>query len=179
VHFCDITHRYERLGALHLSLQHHEECLQLRRSFLSPSHPDVLLSEAELSICWFDSGRQQDGMRLLEKVMVEARRVLPPTHSHLGLFMNQLGTLYGKAGRYAQSLQLFEEQLAFCKVVMEPNNIRYVELHFSMGITLFALGRKQQARSSIAESLRVAEFNQLEDEHEFVVKARSFMCMLH
>jgi tetratricopeptide (TPR) repeat protein len=167
------------LGAPHLSLQRHEECLQLRRSFLSPSHPDVLLSEAELAICWYDTGRQQDGMRLLDKVMVEARRVLPPTHSHLGLFMNQLGTLYGKAGRYAQSLQLFEEQLAFCKLVLEPGNIHYVELHLNMGITLFALGRKQQARSAVAECLRVAEVNQLDDENEFLAKARGFMSMLH
>ena len=66
------------MGAPHLSLQRHEECLQLRRGFMSPSHPDVLLSEAELAICWYDTGRQQDGTRLLEKVMVEARRVLPP-----------------------------------------------------------------------------------------------------
>ncbi len=167
------------MGAPHLSLQRHEECLQLRRSFLSPSHPDVLLSEAELAICWYDTGRQQDGMRLLDKVMVEARRVLPPTHSHLGLFMNQLGTLYGKAGRYAQSLQLFEEQLAFCKLVLEPGNIHYVELHLNMGITLFALGRKQQARSAVAECLRVAEVNQLDDENEFLAKARGFMSMLH
>ena len=166
------------MGAPHLSLQFHEECLQLRRGFLSPSHPDVLLSEAELAICWYDTGRQQDGTRLLEKVMVEARRVLPPAHSHLGLFMNQLGTLYGKAGRYAQSLQLFEEQLAFCKLVLEPGNICYVDLHFNMGITLFALGRKQQARCSVVECLRVAELNNLDDENEFVAKARSFMCML-
>ena len=167
------------MGAPHLSLQFHEECLQLRRGFLSPSHPDVLLSEAELAVCWYDTGRQQDGTRLLEKVMEEARRVLPPAHSHLGLFMNQLGTLYGKAGRYAQSLQLFEEQLAFCKLVLEPGNIGYVDLHFNMGLTLFALGRKQQARCSVAECLRVAELNKLDDENEFVAKARSFMCMLH
>ena len=161
----------ERLNLPELSLKCHEECLQLRRSFLSPSHPDVLHSEAEVAICWQEGGREQDALRLLEKVLAEAKRVLPPTHGHLGLFMNQLGTMcarkllptvlfcdtlsmYGRQGRFDSSLKVLQEQLVFCNTTLQPGNYAYVDLHLNMGITLAMLGRKADAKCSMLECLR-------------------------
>jgi tetratricopeptide (TPR) repeat protein len=169
---------YSSIGLPHLALKCHEECLLLRRGFLSPSHPDVLLSEAELACCWFENEKPEDGIRLLEKVFIEAKRVLPPSHSYLGTFMNQLGTIYGKSGRYQESLQLLEEHLAYCNLVLQPGNYEFIKLHLNLGITLFALGRRKQAALSLAECVRVANLNGLGEDDSSVQAARRMMRMI-
>jgi len=168
---------YERICLPHLAMQCREECLNLRRSFLSASHPDVLLCEADLALSWYDNHKEQDGLRLLEKVLLEAKRVLPPTHGYLGTFMNQLGTMYGKLGRYEESLKMFEEQLKHCKLVMEPGNYEYIKLYQNMALTLMFLGRREESKRASSECVRVAKLNGLAEDHPTLQSVRKMMQM--
>jgi tetratricopeptide (TPR) repeat protein len=183
-HFAELPNSLHNLGVVyqnirlpHLALQCREECLKLRRSFLSASHPDVLLSEADLAISWYDNSKEQDGLRLLEKVLLEAKRVLPPSHGHLGTFMNQLGTIYGKLGRFEESLRMFEEQLKHSKLVMEPGNYEYINLYFNMSITLMSLGRREEAKRASSECVRVAKLNGLAEDDPTLQSVRKMMQM--
>ncbi len=124
----------------------------MRLDLFGPDHPDLLEAAKEWGRSLHESGRVQEGERILAAALDRSRRVLGDEHQVTVGFYDAVGAARLTLGRSAEAYAAFERRLALSRTI----HADHPELVFALiraGEARLATGRVDAAEASFREAL--------------------------
>ena len=103
-------------------------------------NPNAAVAYKDLGVILINSGRYEEGTKLIEKAM--RLNPIPPTH-----YLQDLGFGYAHLGRYEDATEMFQMALK-----RAPNNVFG---HIGLAYVYISLGREEDARRHAEEVLKL------------------------
>jgi len=134
------TYRY--LGAGNAAIAQNERTLELRKKFLEPDNPEILLSMRGLANSYSLAGRFEEALKLREEAVLLSREVLGDENPNTLGSMNELATSYQKANRHQEALALLKKTLEVQQKLEHPDALYTMS---NMATSFGAIGRHKES----------------------------------
>lgn len=148
---------YNHAGRLPEAAALHEQALAARRRTLGPEHRDTIASTTELGRVWTVTGRQAEGLALIEGTVRDGKAHVGADDPSTLEAMRFLGMLYlQRLGRGAEGIALIEEILRLTKAKLGPWHSDTLFAMNALAGAYLVAGRASDAVPLSREALRVA-----------------------
>jgi serine/threonine protein kinase len=132
------------------SLRFNEEALALKQKAWGPDHPDVGISEGNVSIALEDMGRQQEALAHVDRSIEILSHGLGAEHPDVATQLSNRGEILSALGRYREARQSFER----ARIIWE----RELGLdHRNLGYVLTGIGESYLAERDALSALAPLE----------------------
>jgi tetratricopeptide (TPR) repeat protein/tRNA A-37 threonylcarbamoyl transferase component Bud32 len=154
----------DTMGIVHINLGLYRKAeellrkaLQLRRSRLSPNHPDVLASTCNLALAYQNQGRYVEAEPLLRRALTAREKALDPDHPDIASSLNSLATLFRDQGKLDDAEPLYRRSLAIREKALEPDHLEVANTLNNLAILFKERGGYGEAEPLYRRSLAIRE----------------------
>ena len=148
---------YQDLGEAEKSVGFHRQALALRQKIFGPDHPITAWSLDNLARSLDDLGRVEEALPLQRRALAIREAHYGPDHIEVGRSVDHLATLLVERGDYRAALPLAERALRIQSATLPAGDPHVGEDSVRIGVCLWHLGRRDEARKSFAEGLAALE----------------------
>ena len=152
------------LGVMHLdlgqpeaSVDFHQQALELRRSALGEEHPRTAWSLDNLARAMEELGRTEEAQEMQEQALRIRKKKYGEKHLMVSRSWAHLSDLAAGRGDLDEALDLRQRALATTLELLEPESSQNGRSWVRLGVIQWRLGRRDEARESFAEGLRILE----------------------
>ncbi len=154
---------YWKAARLPEAEQHFSQALALRRRELGAEHALVGETLHNLAGTLRALDRAPEAMRLFAEALDIRERALGPASEEVANTLNSLALLHYTERRYNEAAATARRALGIIREVRGPENWRTARVMHALGVYLTDLGELDEARTLLAESLRVKRLWRADD----------------
>ena len=144
----NLAELYRSQGRYQAAEPLHQQALEMRRSLLGETHPDVATSLNNLALLYKLQGRYEAAEPLYIQALERFRSLLGDSHPHVATSLNNLAALYESQGRYEAAEPLFQQALEMSRSLLGDSHP-----DVATSLNNLALLYKSQGRYEDAEPL--------------------------
>jgi tetratricopeptide (TPR) repeat protein len=189
----DSTHRFEFLLPFYqlsarnfLNVGRHQEAvelleriLEIRRTTLSPHHPDLLVSQHELAKAYLYQGLFMDAGKLEEEVIATSMKVLGPEHPFTLASMNTLASVLRAQGSYERAEELYAEAVTVSERLLGKEHPITLASMIDLAETLSTEGKYEEAELMLRETLEVTTRVMGKEHPQTLINMNNLASVLH
>ena len=147
---------YRALGLPLQAIPLHEKARDYFAS-IDPGHPELVDMLSNLAICYADSGRIGEAIKLAEELVERRRKLNGPTHDRTLDDMNNLAGFYAEAGRRDEALAMREDVLHLRRTANGPDAPDTVRAMGNLANSYFEADRWAEGRKLSEEAMAAAK----------------------
>jgi len=125
-----------------------ERAMEIQKTLVEETHPDLMRSRANLGVLYEQAGRYEQAVEIQERALVLRKEVLGPDHPELLFSYSGLGNVYRRVDREDESEQAFREALRILAIGFPPGHPHEGITRTNLAVTLRLLERWDE---SVAE----------------------------
>jgi serine/threonine protein kinase/tetratricopeptide (TPR) repeat protein len=141
------------LGEFKIAAEQFQAARTIYTRQYGPDHPDTLKSAHLLAASYYELGRHDDSLRLIQDTLARRKATLGPDHPDTLKSMQNLAVSYYKLGRHADAVKLYEETLELLKAKLGPDDHVTLLCMDNLALGYDALGRYADALKLRKEAL--------------------------
>jgi CHAT domain-containing protein/Tfp pilus assembly protein PilF len=144
-----------RRGDYKAALEEANAALDTARAKLGPAHPEVARSYYEIGTVYVSTGRNKEGLDLLEKALALRRAAGGGRTKEVSEVLVRMGVAYSDQGEDERALSLFDEAEAIDRAL--PGQPRLFDSLIGKGAALWGLARYDAAIAVLEEAVHILE----------------------
>ena len=133
-----------------------DAALRIKRAWLGPEHPDVIMARTNLAGVDEREGHVARARAELESVIADAERSLAPSPL-LAAALGNLANLEATQGHGAAAVAWAERGVDVLDRTVEPDDLRYLPALLVLGLAYDAVGRSQDERAAYERAYAIAD----------------------
>lgn len=142
-----------------LALDYFEKCLSIRKRIYPENHNFIAFAENRVGVSLKELGRLNEAIRYYNNALRIITLNYGKGNYRNGQYLNNLGNAYQQKGNFIDAIEYYEEAipLLFTGIIESPSNLEnYIKARYNFALTLYNLGRLDEALSIAIETYRDA-----------------------
>ena len=156
---------YDLQGEKEQQLRAHEKALALKEKALGREHPDVALSEGNVSIALALLGRNQEALTHVDRSIAVLETGLGSGHPDLATQLSNRGEILNNLGRYREARQSFERARVIWEreLGLDDRNLGYALT--GIGLSYLAEGTPTSALVPLERAYKIRQAQETDPSH--------------
>jgi serine/threonine protein kinase/tetratricopeptide (TPR) repeat protein len=156
---------YDLRGDRQAQLRAHEKALALKEKALGRDHPDVAVSEGNVSIALAGLGRNQEALTHVDRSILVLETGLGSGHPDLAVQLSNRGEILNNLGRYREARQSFERARVIWEreLGLDDRNLGYALT--GIGLSYLAEGTPTSALVPLERAYKIRQAQETDPSH--------------